>query len=272
MLSYVIKFTAQKEAVLPASNGYLLFSMLCELARTTPLNDVFHPNGSESAKPVSLGFLKKDLCKIFSAEDLCFMSDEAGYARISFIHDANGEQFAKLLQKRQGKTVRVGHAIFSLSHVFLPGEHEQSLALAPERLTLTPNFSPSETGLHFVSPTGFKRNNRQFFLPLPELVFGSLLRKWRILVNPDAWPEIETVFSEVEIQSYRTESHAVKLKNDRIQRGFCGKTEYSFRNLTEPQRSALSALATFAFFSGIGYKTSQGMGEVLPFWREKYQR
>lgn len=78
----------------------------------------------------------------------------------------------------------------------------------------------------------------------------------RILVNTNAWPEIETVFSEVEIQSYRTESHAVKLKNDRIQRGFCGETEYSFRNLTEPQRSALSLLAAFAFFSGIGYKTS----------------
>jgi CRISPR-associated endoribonuclease Cas6 len=264
--NYIVKLIAQKETILPASNGYLLFSMLCSLVRSTPLDGVFHPGEGESEKSIFIGFLKKDPFKTFAAEDLSFSPGEIGYARVGFVDDAKGGQFAELFQKRQGMTVRLGQALFSLSRVFLPGEHELSLALAPEQLIA--DAPPFEAGLRFVSPTGFKRNNRQFFLPLPELVFGGLLRKWRLFVDTNAWAELEAVLPQVEIHNYRIESHAVKLKNDRILRGFCGETEYSFPNLPDDARTTLSALAAFAFFVGVGYKTAQGMGEVLPFWRE----
>jgi CRISPR-associated endoribonuclease Cas6 len=108
---------------------------------------------------------------------------------------------------------------------------------------------------------------------LPELVFGGLLRKWRALVEPEAWPGAEDVLSRIEIQSYRIQSHAVKLKadaerkTDRILRGFTGETEYSLRGASDAESEAISALSAFAFFSGVGYKTSQGMGEALPFRR-----
>jgi CRISPR/Cas system endoribonuclease Cas6 (RAMP superfamily) len=32
----------------------------------------------------------------------------------------------------------------------------------------------------------------------------------------------------------------------------------------------MSTLVAFAFFAGVGYKTSQGMGEVWTFRREDY--
>ena len=264
MRSYVIKFAAQKEAVLPASNGYLLFSMFCDLVRSTPLDNVFHPGEGDSEKGVAVGFLKKDPFKGFTAEDMVFSPGESAYARVAFIDDEAGERFAELIQKREGKTVRLGKAIFGFSRVFPPGEHELSIALPLAQLA----SHSSSAGLHFVSPAVFKRNNRQFFLPLPELVFGSLLRKWRLHVDADAWPGLEAALPQIEVQSYRIESHAVRLRTDRIMRGFCGETEYSFRGLSEPEQCALSTLAAFAFFSGVGYKTSQGMGEVLPFLRQ----
>jgi CRISPR-associated endoribonuclease Cas6 len=267
MISYIIKLTAQKATTLPASNGYFLFSMLCGLVRSTPLDDVFHPIDGEPEKSVSLGFLKKDPFKTFIAEDVFFSIDETAYARVSFIDDAEGERFAEFLRGRHGETIRVGKALFSISDVHLPGEHALSLALTPGQLAS--RFSSFEAGLRFISPTGFKRNNRQFFLPLPELVFGGLLRRWRALVDADAWPGLEHAFAQVAIQNYRLESHSVKLRSDRVQRGFCGETEYSFHSLADAERDALSVLSAFAFFSGVGYKTSQGMGEVLPFWRAR---
>ena len=265
MRSYVIKFEAQKEATLPASNGYLLFSMFCDLVRPTSLCYVLHPGEGEPEKGVAVGFLKKDPFNGFVAEDMDFAPGDFAYARVAFVDNETGNRFAELIQRRQGKTVRLGKAIFGLSRVFFPGEHELSLASTPARLARRPPVA----GFRFVSPTGFKRNNRQFFLPLPELVFGSLLRKWRLHVEPDAWPELEAALPQIEIQNYRVESHAAKLRADRILRGFCGETEYSLRGLPEAEQRALSALAAFAFFSGVGYKTSQGMGEVLPFWREE---
>ena len=271
MISYIINLTAQKATSLPASNGYFLFSMLCSLTRATPLDGVFHPNEEKPGKSVSVGFIKKDPLKNFAADDLPFSPGEEAYFRVSFVDDVDGGRFAELFGKRLGNTVRVGKAIFSLSRLFLPGEHALSLAMTAEQIKS--GFMSAGTGVRFVSPTGFKRDGRQIFLPLPELVFGGLLRKWRAFVEPGAWPGAEDVTKRIEIQSYRIQSHALNLKadaerkTDRILRGFTGETEYSFRGLTDAECKAMSALSAFAFFSGAGYKTSQGMGEALPFGR-----
>ena len=109
MRSYVIKFAAQKEGVLPASNGYILFSMLCDSVRSTPLDSVFHPGEGESEKGVAVGFLKKDPFKSFTAEDMDFSPGESAYARVAFIDDNVGTRFAELIQKRRSKTVRLGN-------------------------------------------------------------------------------------------------------------------------------------------------------------------
>ncbi|MDR0653277.1 MAG: CRISPR system precrRNA processing endoribonuclease RAMP protein Cas6 [Synergistaceae bacterium] len=271
MISYIIKLTAQKTIILPASNGYFLFSMLCNLTRSTPLDGVFHPDGEKHGKSVSVGFIKKDPLKNFAADDLSFSSGEEAYFRVSFVDDADGGRFAELFGKRLGHTVRVEKAIFSLSRLFLPGEHALSLAMTSEQIKS--GFTSAEMGFRFVSPAGFKRDGRQIFLPLPELVFGGLLRKWRAFVEPGAWQGAEDAITRIEIQSYRIQSHAVKLKadaerkTDRILRGFTGETEYSLRGITDAGHEAMSALSAFAFFSGVGYKTSQGMGETIPFGR-----
>ncbi|MDR1510144.1 MAG: CRISPR system precrRNA processing endoribonuclease RAMP protein Cas6 [Synergistaceae bacterium] len=271
MLSYIVKLTAQKAITLPASNGYFLFSALCTLTSATPLDKVFHPDGEKYGKSVSVGFLKKDILENFVTEDRFFPAGEDAYFRVSFIDDADGWQFAELFSKRRGNTIRVEKAIFSLSRLFLPGEHTLSLAATPEHIKSS--RASSEAAFRFLSPTGFKRDGRQFFLPLPELVFGGLLRKWRALVEPQAWPGVEDVLARIEIQNYRIRSHAVNLKadaerkTDRILRGFTGETEYSLRGATGAEHEVMSTLSAFAFFSGVGYKTSQGMGETLPFRR-----
>jgi CRISPR/Cas system endoribonuclease Cas6 (RAMP superfamily) len=85
-------------------------------------------------------------------------------------------------------------------------------------------------------------------------------------VDPDFYPELEAIFPHIEIHSYKIASHASKLRSDRILRGFCGETTYSLQNLSNAASEALSILATFGFFTGVGYKTTQGLGEVFPFW------
>lgn len=266
MRSYVMKFIAPKETRLPASNGYLLFSLLCGWVKDSPLNDVFHAESNNEKKTVAVSFLRRESQKNFIAEDIRLHPGEACFARISFIHDEDGYRFLDSMQHRRGESVRIGQSFFQLEKILTQGEHKLALALTPEELM--PASPPSELGFSFVSPTGFKRNDRQFFLPLPELVFGDLLRKWRRFVLPNAWEGLETVLPHVEIRSYNLQSHAVKLRNDRVLRGFCGQTVYSLHNIVEEGRMALSALAGFAFFTGVGYKTAQGMGEALPFWQE----
>ncbi len=99
-------------------------------------------------------------------------------------------------------------------------------------------------------------------------MFGDLLRKWRLFMEPDAYPGLEEALSGIEIQNYRIESNVARLRSDRIFRGACGSVEYSFSLLSEYEQIALNTLAGFAFFTGTGYKTSQGMGETWPYWRQ----
>jgi CRISPR-associated endoribonuclease Cas6 len=198
--------------------------------------------------------------------DLEFRRGEAACFRVSFVYDSEADEFAELLSRRLGETVRLGRAQFKLHKILTPGEHPLAVSFPLRHSGL---FQTSDiTGFRFISPTGFKRDGKQFFLPLPELVFGDLLRKWARFAGEPPVAEPENLISRMEITRYNLRSHAAKLRNDRIFRGFCGEVEYSANRLTEDERAFISALASMAYFTGVGYKTTQGLGEVLPFQRE----
>ena len=265
MRSYILQLRARDETLLPASNGYLLFSLLCSLVRGSNLDAVFHPSAQDGEKALSVGMARPEGQNTFAAEDLRFKRGALARARVSFIRDEDGTRFEALLRPREGTAVRLGTAFFALDRLLCPGEDEMALSLSPAQLV--PSLPPESSGLRFVSPAGFKRDGAQFFLPLPELIFGSLLRRWRLLLEPDGWPGFEEALPRITLQSYRAESRAVRLRQDRIVRGFCGEAEFSLPGGSEYSNSALAALTGLAFFTGVGYKTAQGMGEVWPFWR-----
>ena len=265
MRSYILQLRARDETLLPASNGYLLFSLFCTLVRGSDLDSVFHPDAQDGEKAVSVGMIRPQGQDTFAADDLHFSRGAVARARVSFIRNSDGACFEALLRPRAGTAVRLGTAFFVLDRLLCPGEDEMALSLSPAQLI--PSAPTDSAGLRFVSPAGFKRDGRQLFLPLPDLVFGSLLRRWRLLLDPDGWPGFEETLPRITLQNYRAESRAVKLRQDRIIRGFCGEAEFALPGADGPERTALSALAGLAFFTGVGYKTTQGMGEVWPFWR-----
>lgn len=264
MRSYILQLRARDETILPASNGYLLFSLICALARGSALDSVLHPDAQEGEKVVSIGMVRPQGQSAFGTEDLHFVRGATARARVSFIRDTDGDRFESLLRPRQGTTVRLGTSLFILESLLVPGEDELALSLSSTQLI--PSTPPDSVGLHFVSPAGFKRDGRQFFLPLPELIFGGLLRRWRFFFGTEEWTGFEESLPHIELRNYRVESRAVRLKQDRILRGFCGEAEFALPGKID-SKATLSALAGLAFFTGVGYKTAQGMGEVWPFWR-----
>jgi hypothetical protein len=267
MRSFIILATAEKECVLPSSNGYLVFSMLCNLLLGTSLDGVFHCDGATGKKSFSVSFLRSASNAEISdfGHDLTFGMGERGVFRVSFVEDAEADAFAGIVSRRMGETVRLGSAFFKLERMLTPGQHPLALSIPLGRALA--HRSGDSIAFRFVSPTGFKRDGKQFFLPLPELVFGDLLRKYRKFAGGPILPDTDTdtLAGRFELTRYNIRSHASKLRNDRIIRGFRGEAEYLAQNLSEPERQLASSLAALAFFTGIGYKTTQGMGETLPF-------
>ena len=132
----------------------------------------------------------------------------------------------------------------------------QSLNTLPAQRTIT---------MHFSTATAFSLSERQFGLfPEPPLVWGSLLRDWNSYA-PDHW--------KMDKQAIRASAGkhisvtACKLSTEflhfpaYVQKGFVGHCTYQV-SAVEPLAAHLTTLASFALYSGVGYKTTMGMGQV----------
>lgn len=135
-------------------------------------------------------------------------------------------------------------------------DYEQLLAGASSQRTVT---------IDFVSPTSFKRTGGYFTpLPQPELVFSSLLDRWNAFA-PFRLPAILYDLSHTDIAILDAHIETEKLTFARGRKGavwgFIGKVTYYF-SCDDEQRRYLQALANFAKYSGVGVKTTVGMGQV----------
>lgn len=110
--------------------------------------------------------------------------------------------------------------------------------------------------LEFLTPTSFKQKDCIQTFPLPELVFGSLLRRWNVFAPEDLR------FVEIEwkgmVARYEMQSSAMKMQSDEL--GGQGWARYCFAD--SEQLSIATVLANFATFAGVGRKTTMGMGQA----------
>jgi len=123
----------------------------------------------------------------------------------------------------------------------------------------------SRSVVRFVAPTTFRRKGLNVPLPDPALVYGSLWQRWQ-------------AFSDVAVseQIYEQMSDALALRaadiHTRVWKfpryamtGFVGAAEYELVREVPAECAVLfAALTKLAFFTGVGYKTTMGMGQCRP--------
>jgi CRISPR-associated endoribonuclease Cas6 len=117
---------------------------------------------------------------------------------------------------------------------------------------------PTEViSLKFVSPTSFKQSQTIQPFPLPELVFGNLLRRW------NTFAPVELQFPNLEwsgvVSAYNLKTRTKSL-NGTAEIGTTGWVRYRFND--PEQVKVATILAHFAELAGVGRKTAMGMGRV----------
>ncbi|MCB0165226.1 MAG: CRISPR system precrRNA processing endoribonuclease RAMP protein Cas6 [Anaerolineae bacterium] len=121
---------------------------------------------------------------------------------------------------------------------------------------------PRWVSLEFVSPTTFSSQGRSVPLPLPELVFGSLLDRWQAFAPIALHPEMRRFAQEsVVVSRYRLRTRGSPTKQGGTQIGFTGQVTFAALNRDRYWLNILHLLATFAFYSGVGYQTGAGLGQ-----------
>jgi CRISPR-associated endoribonuclease Cas6 len=136
--------------------------------------------------------------------------------------------------------------------------------------------------LEFTSLTTFSRGGPRegygafpVMLPLPDLVFQNLLRRWEDIAPPALMGVLEKDRLERYLQEdgiiivdYDLKAHHVHFTTHE-QRGFVGTCTYQLRgpdqkpgpNSPLTLRQQIYLLAQLAFYTGIGYKTTMGLGQ-----------
>jgi CRISPR-associated endoribonuclease Cas6 len=129
-------------------------------------------------------------------------------------------------------------------------------------LLLAKENAPRRLSLSFTSPTTFKSGGMHVPVPLPELVFGSLLDRWNAFA-PITFPEETKRYAAecLAIGRYKLSSRAVPMKKGGLRVGGVGEISYTSLNYDRYWMSVIGTLAEFARYSGVGAGTSMGLGQ-----------
>ncbi|NMB54846.1 MAG: CRISPR system precrRNA processing endoribonuclease RAMP protein Cas6 [Leptolinea sp.] len=134
-------------------------------------------------------------------------------------------------------------------------------ALAASKLSSAAQ-PPRRFGLVFTSPTAFHQAEKTMPLPLPGLVFGSLLERWNSFAPIQFPPEARRYAEEcLGISSFDLNSRPAWVKNGGLRLGAVGEVGYTALTYDRYWQSVLDVLAGLALFSGVGVMTAQGFGQ-----------
>lgn len=152
--------------------------------------------------------------------------------------------------------------------------HEELLSEAAELVKdLPPNF---EIEVTFRTPTCIRETGEiTTMFPHRASTFRSLLRRWNKTIPPERADEVElglvredfekNLIEKPDARSYETHSVLVNRGEDGrpIQRqGFSGRCTYKFKDASEAVRTAVTALALFGEYGGVGGFVARGCGAV----------
>jgi len=134
--------------------------------------------------------------------------------------------------------------------------------LAAAQLTQAERLDRQVT-LEFASPTSFKSKEMNIPIPLPGLVFGSLVERWNTFSPVVLSPEMRRFGEEVmAISRYRLVSQTVESKAGGLRVGGMGTVTYRALGGDRYWLGVMHMLASFAFYSGVGVQTATGMGQA----------
>lgn len=130
--------------------------------------------------------------------------------------------------------------------------------------------------LEFASPTSFHSEGLDLPLPLPGMVFRSCWRKWNVYsgqpILEDWLGVVDHCIQINQIDDLSTRCWKFAAGGRGTVTGFLGKVHFTLSKDgcaglgIDPRdaREVMETLARFAFYSGIGRKTSWGLGQVRP--------
>jgi len=124
--------------------------------------------------------------------------------------------------------------------------------------------------IHFNSPCSFKSNGEYVLFPSVRHIFQSLMSKYSSLMENDKSVDeelLDSILEKVKITSYNLKSDYYRIHNVMIP-GFSGRIRITI-NGAQTLKAYILMLLEFGQYSGVGIKSSMGMGNIVVQERRK---
>jgi len=122
---------------------------------------------------------------------------------------------------------------------------------------------PTKVGVKFLSPTTFRRYNSDLPFPLPELLFRGLVKRWLAFANQPIGVDLREYYPKVEIERYDLKTRKVEFSGGGKLTTFVGEVVYNLSEVENDEaRRWFFILLRYSLWSGIGRKTTMGLGKV----------
>lgn len=265
--AFVIHLHARHEARLPASHGDLAqAAFYAAIDATAPeLAQALHDH--DQRKPYTLSRLRGPMRRENGV--LHLPAGWEGDFRLTLLHSSLFNAFMQHLLNDPNVNIRLGQADFAVSHVYgAPGSHPWCGYTTAQAL-LDEAGEDRQIRLHVASPTSFSLKDRADsgqpriqVLPDAELIWAGLRSNWQRFTGQaipyefEAWVRRNVVVGEVQCW----ETKMLRYKRNPLVGGI-GDVTFQALDDDPAMLRTWNLLADFAFYAGVGRKTSMGMGQ-----------
>lgn len=281
LTSLILQLQAPVEANLPANLGRAGQALLLRLigGREPALAQELHQ--AEKARPYTVSNL---VLGKRAGGSLRVQGGQSGWLRFTGLTEAVSRHLIGLAEQPPESVELDGYQFQLTGGTLDPAVHPWAGQIAYQDLA-APYLLGGQTSLgstlrlEFASPTTFRSQGRFLPLPQPELVFGSLLDRWQsfapIALHPDTrrFAAEAVALSRYELRTRGmpyVKSGGAGTRGSRGEAagpyptiiGFTGRASFAVLNRDRYWLNVLHLLAAFAFYSGVGYQTAAGLGQV----------
>mgnify|MGYP000049373356 CR=1 FL=1 len=267
----IMTLTPESRFPVPQSDGYSVYSALLSV-----LSDVDESVG-QGVHDSALGSLNcSGLQGPFGGSDRPYhktlLPNETYSLLLGIVHPDDTAVFQALVNALvlERKSIELSHGELHVDRF------ESENATHQELLERAGTCGDPEIGIDFRTATCIEEaGDVTTMFPHRWAVFNSLLGKWNrscpeeLELNLDREAVLEGVIEKPDTRSYDTHSVLVnRVTNDNgetrnlFRQGFTGECAYAFKNASESVRNAVTALALFGEYSGVGSAVARGCGDI----------
>ncbi|APT75359.1 hypothetical protein XO10_02095 [Marinitoga sp. 1135] len=256
--SIVIELKALESGVIPTFPGKKIHGLFFNILKDVDKEISYKLHEDKNYKPFTVSsFLGKKI-----DEPVTILKGKRYYIRMTFLEEKIFILFTTKIFKNKifKEKINIEDISFSIIRIIFDKEHSKWANLLTIDDLLKENYD-NKISLTFITPTLFKTGDKHLRYPDPEKIFNSLLIKFNKYSPYKLNEKVKEKFNTIKIIQRKTHLKYIYFPNFYLQ-GFTGNVVFEIPEDNYELKKTANILSDFAFYAGVGYKTTMGLGQT----------